>query len=29
VLLSVPVLVLYFVFQPQFVEGLITGAIKH
>jgi ABC-type maltose transport system permease subunit len=25
----VPVLVLYFVFQQQFVEGLTAGALKH
>jgi raffinose/stachyose/melibiose transport system permease protein len=29
VLFSVPVLVLYFVFQQQFVEGLTAGALKH
>jgi len=25
----VPVLLLYFVFQQQFVEGLTAGALKH
>jgi len=29
VLFSVPVLVLYFLFQQQFIEGLTAGAIKH
>ncbi len=29
VLFSVPVLVLYFVFQQQSVEGLTAGALKH
>jgi len=29
VLFSVPVLVLYFVFQQQFIEGLTAGALKH
>jgi len=29
VLFSVPVLVLYFVFQREFVEGLTAGALKH
>ncbi len=29
VLFSVPVLVLYFVFQQQFVEGITAGALKH
>ena len=29
VLFSAPVLVLYFVFQRQFVEGLTAGALKH
>jgi raffinose/stachyose/melibiose transport system permease protein len=29
VLFSVPVLLLYFVFQQQFVEGLTAGALKH
>jgi len=29
VLFSVPVLVLYFMFQRQFVEGLTAGALKH
>jgi hypothetical protein len=26
---SIPVLVLYFVFQQQFIEGLTAGALKH
>ena len=29
VLFSVPVLVLYFLFQQQFIEGLTAGALKH
>jgi len=29
VLFSVPVLVLYFLFQRQFIEGLTAGALKH
>ncbi len=29
VLFSVPVLVLYFLFQQQFVEGITAGALKH
>lgn len=29
VLFSVPVLVLYFLFQQQFIEGLTAGAVKH
>jgi ABC-type glycerol-3-phosphate transport system permease component len=29
VLFSAPVLVLYFVFQQQFIEGLTAGALKH
>jgi len=29
VLFSLPVLVLYFVFQQQFIEGLTAGALKH
>jgi len=29
VLFSVPVLVLYFLFQHQFIEGLTAGALKH
>jgi raffinose/stachyose/melibiose transport system permease protein len=29
VLFSVPVLVLYFMFQQQFIEGLTAGAVKH
>jgi raffinose/stachyose/melibiose transport system permease protein len=29
VLFSVPVLVLYFAFQQQFIEGLTAGAVKH
>ena len=29
VLFSIPVLVLYFVFQQQFIEGLTAGALKH
>jgi raffinose/stachyose/melibiose transport system permease protein len=29
VLFSAPVLVLYFLFQQQFVEGLTAGALKH
>jgi len=29
VLFSLPVLVLYFVFQREFVEGLTAGALKH
>jgi ABC-type glycerol-3-phosphate transport system permease component len=29
VLFTVPVLVLYFVFQQQFVEGITAGALKH
>jgi raffinose/stachyose/melibiose transport system permease protein len=29
VLFSVPVLVLYFFFQQQFIEGLTAGALKH
>ena len=29
VLFSVPVLLLYFAFQQQFVEGLTAGALKH
>jgi ABC-type glycerol-3-phosphate transport system permease component len=29
VLFSVPVLVLYFIFQQQFIEGLTAGALKH
>jgi len=28
-LFSLPVLVLYFVFQQQFIEGLTAGALKH
>ena len=28
VLFSVPVLVLYFLFQQQFIEGLTAGALK-
>jgi ABC-type maltose transport system permease subunit len=28
VLFSVPVLVLYFLFQQQFIEGLTAGAVK-
>jgi ABC-type maltose transport system permease subunit len=28
VLFSVPVLVLYFLLQPQFIEGLTAGAMK-
>ena len=29
VVFSVPVLVLYFIFQQQFIEGLTAGALKH
>ena len=29
VLFSLPVLVLYFIFQQQFIEGLTAGALKH
>jgi raffinose/stachyose/melibiose transport system permease protein len=29
VLFSIPVLVLYFLFQQQFIEGLTAGALKH
>jgi raffinose/stachyose/melibiose transport system permease protein len=29
VLFSVPVLILYFLFQQQFIEGLTAGALKH
>jgi ABC-type glycerol-3-phosphate transport system permease component len=29
VLFSIPVLVLYFLFQRQFIEGLTAGALKH
>jgi raffinose/stachyose/melibiose transport system permease protein len=29
VIFSVPVLVLYFIFQQQFIEGLTAGALKH
>jgi raffinose/stachyose/melibiose transport system permease protein len=29
VLFSIPVLVLYFLFQKQFIEGLTAGALKH
>jgi ABC-type glycerol-3-phosphate transport system permease component len=29
VLFSLPVLVLYFLFQQQFIEGLTAGALKH
>jgi ABC-type maltose transport system permease subunit len=29
VLFSVPVLVLYFLFQQQFIEGLTASALKH
>ena len=29
VLFSVPVLVLYFFFQREFIEGLTAGAVKH
>lgn len=29
VLFSLPVLILYFVFQQQFIEGLTAGALKH
>jgi raffinose/stachyose/melibiose transport system permease protein len=29
VLFSLPVLVLYFMFQQQFIEGLTAGALKH
>jgi ABC-type maltose transport system permease subunit len=29
VLFSVPVLVLYFLFQQHFIEGLTAGALKH
>jgi raffinose/stachyose/melibiose transport system permease protein len=29
VLFSVPVLVLYFLFQREFIEGLTAGAVKH
>jgi arabinogalactan oligomer / maltooligosaccharide transport system permease protein len=28
VLFSVPVLVLYFIFQKQFISGLTAGAVK-
>jgi raffinose/stachyose/melibiose transport system permease protein len=29
VLFSLPVLILYFIFQQQFIEGLTAGALKH
>ncbi|MCC7371526.1 MAG: carbohydrate ABC transporter permease [Chloroflexi bacterium] len=29
VLFSMPVLILYFIFQQQFIEGLTAGALKH
>jgi ABC-type maltose transport system permease subunit len=29
VLFSVPVLVLYFLFQQRFIEGLTASALKH
>jgi ABC-type maltose transport system permease subunit len=29
VLFSVPVLVLYVLFQREFIEGLTAGALKH
>jgi raffinose/stachyose/melibiose transport system permease protein len=29
VVFSIPVLVLYFIFQQQFIEGLTAGALKH
>ena len=29
VLVSLPVLVLYAIFQQQFIEGLTAGALKH
>jgi raffinose/stachyose/melibiose transport system permease protein len=29
VIFSIPVLVLYFIFQQQFIEGLTAGALKH
>jgi ABC-type glycerol-3-phosphate transport system permease component len=29
VLFSLPVLILYFIFQQQFIEGLTAGAVKH